>query len=62
MIEYKGLSLIEQKELEVIWNKFTNYGKKMTYQQYLQAGEYIIDGVYKTAVRNIKKAKNAKRK
>ena len=42
---FGGLTVIERKELECIWNGKTNYGKHpMTYQRFLEAGLEIIIG------------------
>jgi len=47
--DFCGLTAIERKELEVIWNKLTNYGKqKMTYDKYLDAGLEIMTMAYLT--------------
>ena len=44
------LTILEKKELEVIWNEKTNYGKNMTYKQFIDAGEEIINNAYKMGI------------
>lgn len=49
------LTALERKELEVIWNKLTDYGKQpMTYQKYLDAGLEIMTMAYLTGKRDSK--------
>jgi hypothetical protein len=54
--DFCGLTALERKELEVIWNKNTNYGKqKMTYEKYLDAGLEIMTMAYLTGKKAVKK-------
>jgi len=44
-----GLTELEKKELELVWNKNTDYGnERMTYDKYLDAGLEIMTMAYLT--------------
>ena len=43
------LTTLEKKELQLIWNEVTDYGREpMTYEKYLIAGHIIMAEAYKT--------------
>lgn len=54
--ELGALTALERKELEVIWNRLTDYGKKpMSYEVYLDAGLEIMTMTYITKRNNLRK-------
>ena len=53
--DFCGLTTLEKKELEIIWNKLTDYGEQpMTYNKYLDAGLEIMTMSYLTGKRDSK--------
>ena len=53
MFDINKLTAIERKELQLIWNRLTDYGQnKLTYNQFLEAGDEIITKSYEKGLKD----------